>query len=154
MSLTVRELIAIPTLRTRLIAGASGLDRPVTWAHSCELPEPWQWMGSGDLVMTVGHEFPATGREQVAYLERLAEADLSGLVLAEGLFAAPVTDLAAQAADRLAFPSMYAWTCGVDTEILQSACRCRTTVRDVAVGEQCGALINRGSRLVRRYERC
>ena len=104
MSLTVRELIAIPTLQTRVLAGAAGIDRQVNWAHSCEMSEPWQWMGSGDLLMTVGHGFPASAAEQVAYVERLAEANFSGLALAVGMFAPPLTEEARSAADRLAFP--------------------------------------------------
>lgn len=104
MPLTVAELISIPTLKTRVVAGASGLDRRVDWAHSCELAEPWYWLGGGDLLMTIGHGFPADADGQVAYLTRLAEADLSGLALAEGMFAAVVTDAARSAADELGFP--------------------------------------------------
>ncbi len=104
MSLTVRELIAIPTLATTLLAGADGLDREVRWAHSCELPEPWHWMGPGDLLMTVGHGLPADEPGQVAFLNRIAEAGLSGVALAEGMYAPALADAARSAADRLAFP--------------------------------------------------
>jgi purine catabolism regulator len=104
MSLTVRELIAIPTLRTRVVAGSSGLDRQISWAHSCELPEPWNWMGSGDLLMTVGHGLPAGEAEQIHYLSKLAEAGLAGIALAEAMFAPELTAGARDAADDLAFP--------------------------------------------------
>jgi purine catabolism regulator len=104
MSLTVRELIAIPTLRTRVVAGGSGLDRQISWAHSCELPEPWNWMGSGDLLMTVGHGMPPGEAEQIHYLSKLAEADLAGIALAEAMFAPELTAGARDAADALAFP--------------------------------------------------
>src|SRR5690349_7165211 len=104
MSLTVRELIAIPTLRTRVLAGASGLDRQISWAHSCELPEPWHWMGSGDLLMTVGHGVPTGEAEQIHYLTKLAEAGLAGIALAEAMYAPELTAGARDAADELGFP--------------------------------------------------
>ncbi|MHB1570831.1 MAG: PucR family transcriptional regulator ligand-binding domain-containing protein, partial [Solirubrobacteraceae bacterium] len=54
MGITVGELIDIPHLRTRLHAGVSGRDNPITWAHSCEVPNPWNWLEAGDLLMTNG----------------------------------------------------------------------------------------------------
>ena len=58
--LTVQDLVANPTLRTRVLAGSGGIERELTWAHSIELPEPWAWMGNGELLMTTGQNFPAT----------------------------------------------------------------------------------------------
>lgn len=108
MSLTVGELIAIPTLSTRVLAGRNGLDRKIHWAHSCELQEPWNWMGSGDLLMTIGHGFPPDERSQVSYLRNLAEGGLSGIVLAAGMSAPALTDGARHVAEQLAFPVLEA----------------------------------------------
>ena len=78
------------------------------WAHTCELPEPWQWLGTGDLLLTDGYSFPADGIGQAAFIQQLASSGLSGLMLAEGLGAAPLTMEAAAAADALDFPVLQA----------------------------------------------
>lgn len=104
MSLTIAELVANPSLATRVIAGSQGLERPVTWAHTCELPDPWNWLGTGDLLMTDGYSFPADSGEQMAFVESLARANISGLTLAEGFKAPPVTPEAVALANELAFP--------------------------------------------------
>ena len=54
----VRDLIAIPELRSRLLSGAQGLDHKVRWAHVCELPDPTEWLGEGDVLMTTGLGIP------------------------------------------------------------------------------------------------
>ena len=104
MSLTIAQLVANPALATRVIAGAEGLERPVAWAHTCELPDPWNWLGTGDLLMTDGYSFPSSGDEQAAFVESLARANISGIALAEGFKAPPVTPEAIRVADDLAFP--------------------------------------------------
>jgi PucR family transcriptional regulator, purine catabolism regulatory protein len=108
MSLTVRELTEIPSLRTRIVAGGSGSDNLVIWAHTCELPDPWNWLGTGDLLLTDGYNFPATAPEQVEFLTSLSRGNLVGIVLGDGLYAPPLTDEAVAAADALAFPILMA----------------------------------------------
>lgn len=60
MPQSIRHLIALPELRSRLLSGAGGLDRPVRWAHVCELDDPTEWLGEGDLLMTTGWAYRAT----------------------------------------------------------------------------------------------
>ncbi|MCU1448360.1 MAG: hypothetical protein JWP02_530, partial [Acidimicrobiales bacterium] len=52
--LTIRALVEIPYLGTRLHAGVAGAERVVTWAHSSEIEQPWEWLEPGDLLMTLG----------------------------------------------------------------------------------------------------
>ncbi len=104
VSLTVQQLVENPSLRTRFLAGQSGASKPVLWAHTCELPDPWNWLGTGDLLLADGYNFPADQKGQVRFLTGLAQANLSGLALAEGLHAAPLTPEAIAAADDLALP--------------------------------------------------
>jgi len=103
MSITIRELTELPPLRTWIHAGAAGLDREVTWAHVCELPDPTEWIGGGELIMTTGLGVPATAAEQRTYVERLAAAGVAGLAISERLHPPLAPELAA-AADALAFP--------------------------------------------------
>ncbi|MBO9521904.1 MAG: PucR family transcriptional regulator ligand-binding domain-containing protein [Nocardioidaceae bacterium] len=100
---TVREVIANPTLRTRVLAGSAGVERELTWAHSIELPDPWEWMGNGELLMTTGQNFPAGAAEQVHFIRQLNGNGIAGLALAERM-AAELTPEAAAEADALGFP--------------------------------------------------
>ncbi len=104
MTLTVRELVEIPFLKTRVHAGASGLDRTITWAHSCEMPRPWDWMEKGDLLMTVGMGVPESVEGQVEYVERLATAEVSGVAIGEDMLAPPLSPEMIEAADRCSLP--------------------------------------------------
>lgn len=104
VSLTISSLVGDPLLRTQLIAGASGLDRAVSWAHTCEVSDPWNWLGSGELLMTDGYSFPADAEGQVNFIEQLAGANIAGLALGEGFVAPPLTAEAIVRADELGFP--------------------------------------------------
>jgi purine catabolism regulator len=106
MGTTVRDLLERPDLRTRLIAGEAGIDRPVTWAHVCELEDPTAWLSGGELVMTVGIGIPRDAAGQVAYVERLAQAQLSGVMICEGMRAPALSEEMLEAADRLGLPVM------------------------------------------------
>ncbi len=104
MSITIAQIVDTAFLRTRYLAGARGGSRSVVWAHTCELPDPWNWLGEGELLLADGYNFPAAAADQVNFLEKLASAQLSGLSLAAGMHAPPLTREASDAADSLAFP--------------------------------------------------
>lgn len=103
MAITIRELTELPPLRTWLHAGAAGVDREVSWAHVCELPDPTEWIGGGELILTTGLGVPAAPAQQRAYVERLAAAGAAGLAISERLHPPLAPELAA-AADALSFP--------------------------------------------------
>jgi len=104
MGITVEELVALPELGTRVVAGAGGLDRQIGWAHACELPAPWDWLGAGDLLLTTGLGVPAGAVEQVEFLTQIASAGLVGVAVAEGMHAPPLAAEALAAADALRLP--------------------------------------------------
>jgi PucR family transcriptional regulator, purine catabolism regulatory protein len=54
MTMTVRGLLDRPRLQLTLVGGASGLDHEITWAHASDLPEPWDYLGPGELLLTNG----------------------------------------------------------------------------------------------------
>jgi purine catabolism regulator len=104
MPITVKELASIPNLGTQVFAGESGLDRQVNWAHVCELPDPTEYLAHGELLMTVGYTVPEGPAAQEAYIERLAAAGLSGLLVAEKMYAPELSAALASAADRCSMP--------------------------------------------------
>ena len=107
MSLTIQALTEIPYLRTRLHAGSGGAGRAIAWAHSIEIPRPWEWLEAGDLLMTVGLGIPEDPAEQVAYVECLAAVGVSGVAIGEQMHAPPITPAMAGAADALDLPLLF-----------------------------------------------
>ncbi|MFK0270459.1 PucR family transcriptional regulator [Pseudomonas asiatica] len=104
MAQRIRDLIAIPELRSRIIAGHRGLDRTVRWAHAFELQDPGEWFGSGDVLMTTGLGIPRQPGQQREYLKRLAECGLAGIMIGENMQApADISGLTA-CGDALDFP--------------------------------------------------
>lgn len=104
MGLTVNELTKISGLRTRFLAGRSGGDRMVLWAHSTDQPNPWEWLGTGDLLLTTGHLLPHDPAEQVRFLVELNRANLAGIALGQHPESPRVSDEARQVADEMGFP--------------------------------------------------
>ena len=105
--LTIGELVSIDTLHTRVIAGSAGLDRRVLWAHSCELDEPWQWLGSDELLMTVGFCVPNAPVEQVEFVRQLNQAGIVGAMIGHRDLELELSAEMLAEADRLGFPIMH-----------------------------------------------
>ena len=101
MAITVGELILLPHLQMRLVAGENGLDREITWVHTSDLPEPWAWLGAGELLLTNGTGLAPEAAEQARFVDRLAEAGASGLGIGLGMSGPPLTPaLLARAGER------------------------------------------------------
>ncbi|HUZ36581.1 MAG TPA: PucR family transcriptional regulator ligand-binding domain-containing protein [Streptosporangiaceae bacterium] len=104
MSITVRELLQLPHLQVTLIAGADGLDREISWVHTSDLPNPWEWHGTGELLLTNGTGMPPEELAQINFVEKLCEAGASGLALGLGMSGPPLTVGATRKADELGLP--------------------------------------------------
>ena len=104
MSITVRELMRLPHLQMSLIAGGSGADREVSWVHTSDLPNSWEWHGAGELLLTNGTGLETNEQAQVQFVERMAESGASGLAFGLGTGGPPLTDGASRRADELALP--------------------------------------------------
>ena len=106
MPVTVGQLAALPDLATRVVAGRAGVDTEIGWAHVCEQPDPWAWIGAGDLLMTTGLGVPPGAPRQVDYVGHLAERGAAGVAIGEDMDAPPLTSEMLEAADRLGLPLM------------------------------------------------
>jgi purine catabolism regulator len=104
MPFTVGQLIEFEHLGLSVEAGASGLDREITWAHVCELGDPRPWLEGGELIMTTGFAVPRAASAQAAYVERLCEAGAAALGVAEGMSSPPLTSAMRRHADEAGFP--------------------------------------------------
>jgi len=104
MSITVRELLKLPHLQAVLIAGGEGLDREVSWVHTSDLPNPWEWHGAGELLLSNGTGMAARKPAQINFVERLAETGASGLALGLGMSGPRLTEGAIARAEQLGLP--------------------------------------------------
>lgn len=104
MTFTVGDLLATDALGTRSLTPGVGEQRPVEWAHVCELREPWQWIGAGALVMTTGLGVPTDPAEQCAYVEGMYAAGIAAVSIGADLSAPPLTDRMLARATELGFP--------------------------------------------------
>ncbi|HET7012580.1 MAG TPA: PucR family transcriptional regulator ligand-binding domain-containing protein [Streptosporangiaceae bacterium] len=104
MTMTVRGLLQRPRLQLKLVGGAKGLDREVTWAHVSDLAAPWDFLGPSELLLTNGTGLGMAPDAQVQFVERLARIGASGLVVGLGTGGAPVTDALADRSGELELP--------------------------------------------------
>ncbi|MEU8073837.1 PucR family transcriptional regulator ligand-binding domain-containing protein [Catellatospora citrea] len=105
---TVREVIALDPVRVgapRLVAGESGLDRPVRWVHSAEVPDIATLLRGGELVLTTGIGLPADDAGVRAFVNDLAEVGVAGLIVELGRrYTASVPRVMAAAAQKAGMP--------------------------------------------------
>ena len=104
MALTVRELVGLPQLRIEVVAGESGLDHVVTWAHASDLDEPWVWLSGGEVLMKNGRSMPRHDFDQCAFLEGLSRAQVSALIIGSDPESPPLAPVALTRAGQLGIP--------------------------------------------------
>lgn len=107
MGVTVRGLLDMPHLHLRLHSGESGLDRQTTWTHTSDLPEPWQFLTGGELLMTNGMSFPRTASDQVDLLHELDRVGASALAIGEQMYCPRLTRRFAETSDQLGMPVLW-----------------------------------------------
>ncbi|MFB3739761.1 MAG: PucR family transcriptional regulator ligand-binding domain-containing protein, partial [Candidatus Velamenicoccus archaeovorus] len=104
MTLTVRDILAVPGLALRPVAGEPSMDRPVRWVHISELEDPTPWLKGGELLLTTGAGIGTTPARQRGYVGRLVEAGLAGLGFGLGFSHERVPRAVVQAAEAAGFP--------------------------------------------------
>jgi purine catabolism regulator len=98
------DLLDTPHLRLTVRAGAGGLDRPVSWAQTSDLEEPWSWLAGGELLMKNGRTLPQSAIGQTALIRGLAEKGICGIVIGLDSATPELTPAAVSLADALMFP--------------------------------------------------
>lgn len=106
--ISVDQLVDVPTLGLRYLAGEGGGARLVTWAHACDLDDPWNWVQPGDLVMTTGAGIPTAATKQKRWIQEVINGRASALVIAPGPTAPTLTKALIAEAKRHEFPLLTA----------------------------------------------
>ncbi|HVQ88810.1 MAG TPA: PucR family transcriptional regulator [Actinomycetes bacterium] len=80
---TIRTILDLPGLDVRLRAGAGGLDHAIRWVAVSELEDPTPYLDGGELLLTTGLRL--TDDDFAGYVQRLVDANVSGVGLGVGL---------------------------------------------------------------------
>ncbi|MEV6525704.1 PucR family transcriptional regulator ligand-binding domain-containing protein [Longispora sp. NPDC051575] len=105
---TVRDVLVLDPVRygaPRVVAGHAGLERPVRWVHSAEVPDIAGLLKGGELVLTTGIGMPASDTGLRTFIAELAEVGCAGLVVELGRrYTSGVPKSMAIAAERAGLP--------------------------------------------------
>lgn len=84
MPVTVADLVATPALDLRLLVPGAPVDRPLSWVHVSELPDPAPFLEGGELLLTTGRAL-RDGEPAGPYVQRLVEKGVAGLGFGTGV---------------------------------------------------------------------
>ncbi len=87
MPLTIGEVLELEPLRSagaRVLAGAANLGRPVRWVHVAELPDIAHLLEGGELLLTTGLGMAGEANARRRYIDELADAGASGVIVELG----------------------------------------------------------------------
>ncbi|WP_411732400.1 PucR family transcriptional regulator [Paeniglutamicibacter sp.] len=104
MAMTVKELLAEPQLGLQLVAGEGGLEHAITWSHTSDLPNLWEWVSPGVLLMTNGLSIPGDAASQVQMAKSLVGAGAVALAVGEKMHAPDFSEEFLEACDSLPLP--------------------------------------------------
>ncbi|MBZ0278897.1 MAG: PucR family transcriptional regulator ligand-binding domain-containing protein [Anaerolineae bacterium] len=105
--LTVAEALKLEQFRqagVKVVAGAGGLEKPITWVHIATVPDAPQWLRGGELVLTTVRNLPPDLESQVQYVQAMVEKGAAGLVITVGRFIDRIPDEVRQMAESYVFP--------------------------------------------------
>lgn len=103
MGVTIEQVLALPDLNLRVVAGAAALGNEVRWVHVSETVDPTPWLRGGELLLTTGLKIEDP-KQFGPYLHRLADAGLAGLGFGVGLGHPEVPETLLVAADERGLP--------------------------------------------------
>ncbi len=102
--ISVQDILEIPDLNLRLLAGGKSTSNPVRWVHITEVPDPTKWLKGGELLLTTGYGFVGSEDKQVDQLKRLIDHNISGLGFGTGFSFDKVPPALVRVADEYSFP--------------------------------------------------
>ncbi len=102
--ITVQDILDIPELNLRLLAGARATGNPVRWVHIAEMPDPTVWLKGGELLLTTGYPLLGSDAEIEAFVRRLIDHNLSGLGVGLGFSLEQVPHAMVRIAEEHSFP--------------------------------------------------
>jgi len=139
---SVQDILEIPDLDLRLLAGARATSDLVRWVHVAEVPQTTQSLKGGELLLTTGHGFAGSEEQLVERLEELVGRNIAGLGFGTGFGFDEVPAALVRAAEECGCPlfevpphiSFNVFTEAVAAKIVND--RCSLLQRSLAVYEK------------------
>ena len=109
MVVRCRDILKLPFLKEmKVVAGTSGLDRPVRWVHVAEviddIREIATWVHGGELLFITGIGIKGNLKTFIELIEKISAKNLAGLVVFIGPYISKIPEEVKELADKLKFP--------------------------------------------------
>ncbi len=100
------EALSLPALEALHSVTVGGtLEREVRWVSSIDLPEPFEWIRDGTLLLSTGYAWPRDEEGLREYVRRIVDTGAVGLVLAVPKYFDAFPEAARQEAEKLGLPA-------------------------------------------------
>jgi len=104
-ALSLPELEALRPVTALAVAASDALGREVRWVSSIDLPEPFEWIREGTLLLSTGYAWPRDEEGLREYIRRIVETGAVGLVLAVPKYFDAFPEAARQEAQKRGLPA-------------------------------------------------
>ncbi|RAP23977.1 hypothetical protein C2W64_02935 [Brevibacillus laterosporus] len=105
MSITIREAMQLPDMvHTKLVAGESGLSRPIQWVTIVEIVEDLERLQAGEFLITTGFGLEMNTDKHDQFIPSLAARGLSGVAIHTGFYLREIPALFIVQANQFGLP--------------------------------------------------
>jgi len=102
---TIADMLKLPDIQEiRLLAGSSGVENGISRTNIMDNPDTFDWLISGELVLSTGYIFRDDEALQRLIVRRLAEIGCSGLAIKTNRYLSSVPACMVEVAEELHFP--------------------------------------------------
>lgn len=106
---TVGEALELEVFKgCKVVGGHQGLNRPIRWAHSIDVPDAPNWLRGGELVLTTAIALAKDSMARREFVRALNKKNAAGLLISVGAFIDHVPEEMIEIADELALPIIEA----------------------------------------------
>ena len=106
--ITCRDLLSLDSFRRiTLAAGASGLDRTISWPYSKHTKTITPWVQGGEFILVSGYELGVDQTELLSLLEEANASGLSGILIEGGMNFKSLSSLVIQKAEEYQIPLFF-----------------------------------------------
>jgi purine catabolism regulator len=103
--LTIAQALEMEVFASaRVVAGESGLEKPIQWIHMVDIPEMAEWSQEGELLFTTAFGLKDNPDLQATLIPDLVEREVVGMVVGVGRYFHDIPEVMIKYANELSFP--------------------------------------------------
>ncbi len=105
MNITYKRLFEIEEMKdAKVVAGIGGLNKIIVWCDIIEMPEPWNWINSGEIVFLSGIGLKDIDKDLERVLIELDKKEAVGLIVQVGPYITNISTKIKNMANQLDIP--------------------------------------------------